>query len=157
MFESNITSITKSEVGSPGEKNASLSQDNVYGDIKYNLETGIFGKLQKRISDSRLMEVASLNDVEIGKAEIMTVLDGNKKESFEIEILSIDKKNDTKNFLIKVTDERLINKTGGIVKGMSGSPIIQNGKIIGAVTHTIVDKPTKGYGISIIKMLESIE
>lgn len=157
VFESSITSITKSEIGTPGEKNASLNQDNVYGDIKYNLETGIFGKLQKRISDSALMEVAEIDEVEIGKAEIMTVLDGGKKETFEIEILSIDKKSDTKNFLIKVTDKDLINKTGGIVKGMSGSPIIQNGKIIGAITHTIVDKPKEGYGISIIKMLESIE
>jgi len=103
------------------------------------------------------MEVADIDEVEIGKAEIITVLDGSKKENFEIEILSIDKKSDTKNFLIKVTDKGLINKTGGIVKGMSGSPIIQNGKIIGAITHTIVDKPQEGYGISIIKMLESIE
>ena len=71
---------------------------NIYGDIKYNLETGIFGKLQKRISDSALMEVADIDEVEIGKAEIMTVLDGNKKETFEIEILSIDKNSDTKNF-----------------------------------------------------------
>ena len=101
--------------------------------------------------------VASMDEVELGKAEIITVIDGNKKETFDIEIISIDKKNDTKNFLVKVTDEGLINKTGGIVKGMSGSPIIQNGKIIGAITHTIVDKPTKGYGISIIKMLESVD
>ena len=95
VFESSITSITKCVVGSPGEKNASLKQDNVYGDIKYNLETGIFGKLQKRISDSALMEVASIDEVELGKAEIITVLDGDEKETFEIEILSIDKKNDT--------------------------------------------------------------
>ena len=157
VFESNITSITKGTIGSPGEKNASLNKDNVYGDIKYNLETGIYGTLEKRISDSALTEVASIDEVEIGKAEIITVLNGKEKETFEIEILSIDEKSETKNFLIKVTDEELIKKTGGIVKGMSGSPIIQNGKIIGAITHTIVDKPTKGYGISIIKMLESIE
>lgn len=157
VFESSITSITKSTIGLPGEKNASLNYDNIYGDIKYNLKTGIYGKLQERISDSSPMEVASINEVEIGKAEIMTVLSGSEKESFEIEILSIDSKSDTKNFLVKVTDKKLINETGGIVKGMSGSPIIQNGKIIGAITHTIVDKPTKGYAISIIKMLESIE
>ena len=157
IFESKITSITRGSIGSPGEKNASLNQKNVYGNIEYNLETGIFGKLDKRISDSALTEVASIDEVEIGKAEIITVLDGKEKQTFEIEILSIDEKSETKNFLIKVTDKDLINKTGGIIKGMSGSPIIQNGKIIGAITHTIVDKPTKGYGISIIKMLESIE
>lgn len=157
VFESSITSITKSSVGSPGEKNASLNYENVYGDIKYNLKTGIYGKLQKRISDSALMEVSDIDGVQIGEAQIITVLDGDEKKYYDIEIVSIDKKSDTKNFLIKVVDKELIDKTGGIVKGMSGSPIIQNGKIIGAVTHTIVDKPTKGYGISIIKMLESIE
>ena len=104
-----------------------------------------------------MLEVGSIDDAKIGKAEIITVINENEKQVFEIEILSIDKSNDTKNFLIKVTDENLINKTGGIVKGMSGSPIIQNGKIIGAVTHAIVDNPKKGYGISIIKMLESVE
>lgn len=157
VFKSDITSITKGSVGLTGEKNASLDSDKVYGDIKYNLKTGIFGKLNERISDSELLEVAELDEVKIGKAEIITVINGNEKESFDIEILSIDKKNDTKNFLIEITDELLLEKTGGIIKGMSGSPIIQNGKIIGAITHTIVDKPNKGYGISIIKMLESIE
>lgn len=157
VFKSSITSITKSKIGSPGEKNATLNQEDIYGDILYNLETGIFGTLKEMISDSSPLEVATMNEVNLGPAEIVTVLEGNKKETFDIEIVSIDKKNDTKNFLVKVTDERLINRTGGIVKGMSGSPIIQNNKIIGAITHTIVDKPTNGYGISIIKMLESIE
>lgn len=157
VFKSNITSITKSTIGSPGEKNATLDNKNVYGDIKYNLKTGIFGTLNEKINDSEPLMVASIDEVELGKAEIITVIEGNKKEKFDIEIISIDKKNDTKNFLIKVTDEGLIDETGGIVKGMSGSPIIQNNKIIGAITHTIVDKPTKGYGISIIKMLESVE
>ena len=157
VFKSDITSITKSTIGTPGEKNATLEPKNIYGDIKYNLKTGIFGKLNEKISNSEPLMVASMDEVELGKAEIITVIDGNKKETFDIEIISIDKKNDTKNFLVKVTDEGLINKTGGIVKGMSGSPIIQNGKIIGAITHTIVDKPTKGYGISIIKMLESVD
>lgn len=157
VFASMITSINKSVAGIPGEKNASLDQKNIYGNVKYNLKTGIFGNLDKRISNSEALEVASMDEVKIGKAEIITVLDGNKKETFEIEILSIDKKNETKNFLIKVIDKDLIARTGGIVKGMSGSPIIQNGKIIGAITHTVVDNPTKGYGISIIKMLESVE
>ena len=126
-------------------------------DIKYNLETGIFGKLTKKISNEQAIEVMSINDVKIGKAEIITVLEDNKKEKFDIEILSIDKDNPTKNFFIKVIDKKLLEKTGGIVKGMSGSPIIQDGKIVGAVTHTVLDDPSKGFGISIIKMLESVE
>ena len=157
VFSSKITSITKASIGNPGEKNAKLNYHDVYGDIEYNLETGIYGKLNKEIKSDSLLEVGNLDDVKIGKAEIITVLDNNQKEHFDIEILSIDKKHDTKNFLIKVVDERLINTTGGIIKGMSGSPIIQNNKIIGAVTHTIVDNPQKGYGISIVKMLESKE
>ncbi len=157
IFSSKITSITKSSVGIPGEKNAKINSKDILGNIKYNIETGIFGNLNEKISDEEIMEVGSISDVKIGKAEIITVINDNDKQKFDIEILSIDKNNDTKNFLIKITDEDLLAKTGGIVKGMSGSPIIQDGKIIGAVTHAIVDNPKKGYGISIIKMLESVE
>ena len=103
------------------------------------------------------MPVAELDEIEIGKAEMITVLNDNKKERYEIEILSIDKNSKTKNFMFKITDNNLLQISGGVVKGMSGSPVIQNGKIIGAVTHAIVDSPEKGFGISIIKMLESIE
>ena len=157
IFSSKIVSVSKSSIGSPGEKNAKIDSNNILGSIDYNIDTGIFGKLKKKNENEKLMEVASIDEVKIGKAEIVTVLEDNKKEHFEIEILSIDKKNATKNFLIEIKDERLIDKTGGIIRGMSGSPIIQNGKIIGAITHTIVDNPKKGYGISIIKMLESVE
>ena len=157
IFSSSITSIKKSIVGLPGEKNASLNFKKVFGDIKLNIITGIYGTLQENISKDKPVEVMNLSEVKIGKAEIITVLDGTKKETYEVEILSINQKSDTKNFLIKITDQNLIEKTGGIIKGMSGSPIMQNGKIIGAITHAIVDDPLKGYGISIIKMLESVE
>ena len=157
VFESTITSIKKASFNQPGEKNAKLNVSKKIGDIKYNKQTGIYGKLDKLISNSHPLEVASISDVKIGKAEIITVLDGNKKESYEIEILSIDKNSETKNFLFRIKDDNLLNKTGGVIKGMSGSPIIQDKKIIGAVTHTILDTPNKGYGISIVKMLESIE
>ena len=156
IYSSKVTSITKAS-NIPGEKNANINTKDIYGDIKLNLKTGIFGKLNKKISDEKAIEVMNINDVKIGKAEIITTLSNNKKEYYDIEILSIDKYNPTKNFLIKITDEKLINETGGIVKGMSGSPIIQDGKIIGAITHTIVNNPKKGFGISIEKMLESIE
>ena len=157
IFKSKITSIIKATENATGEKNARLDLNNIYGDITLNLETGIFGKLTKTITDTKAIPVATIDEVKIGKAEIITVLSNNKKETFDIEILSIDKENQTKNFVIKVVDSNLLRKTGGIIKGMSGSPIIQDGKLIGAITHTIVDNPKKGYGISIIKMLESIE
>lgn len=156
IFSSKITSITKANTIKPGEKNASINTKDIYGNIKYNLETGIFGNFSKQIDNKDKLEVMNIDDVKIGKAEIITVLTNNKKEHYNIEILSINKDNKTKNFLIKVVDERLLKETGGIVKGMSGSPIIQDNKIIGVVTHTIVDNPTKGFGISITKMLESV-
>ena len=157
IFSSKITSITKSSNNKPGEKNATINTKDIYGDISYNLETGIFGKLSKKINDDKSIEVMNINDVKVGKAEIITVLSNNKKDYYDIEILSIDKSNTTKNFLIKVVDERLLHETGGIVKGMSGSPIIQDGKLVGVITHTIVDNPKKGFGISIEKMLESVK
>ena len=157
IFSSKITSITKGSITSLGEKNAKINTNDIYGNILYNFETGIFGKLSKQISNEKPIEVASIDEVNIGKAEIITVLNDNKKETFDVEIISIDKANATKNFVIKVIDQDLLNKTGGIIKGMSGSPIIQDGKIIGAITHAILNNPKKGYGISIIKMLESME
>ena len=157
IYSSEITSIIKSTKDKAGEKNAKINTKDIYGKINKNLDTGIFGILSKKISDSSPVEIANIDEVMIGKAEIITVLNDNQKEKYNIEILSIDKSNPTKNFFIKITDNRLLEKTGGIVKGMSGSPIIQNGKLIGAITHTIIDNSDKGYGISIIKMLESVK
>lgn len=157
IFKSDVVSIDKSSDGNPGEKNAKFYFETTYGTIEKNLETGIYGTYNDTYSTNNLIEVASLKEIKIGKAYLRTTLDDNKIANFEIEILSIDLKNDTKNILFKITDQELLAKTGGIVKGMSGSPIIQDNKIIGAVTHTVISDNTKGYGISITKMLESIE
>lgn len=157
IFKSDVTSIDKSQNGQTGEKNAKFYFDTVYGTIEQNEETGIYGTYSEDYNSKKLVEVGSIDEIELGEAYIKTTLDNNKVENFNIEILSIDKESDTKNILFKVTDSTLLEKTGGIVKGMSGSPIIQNNKIIGAVTHTVISDNTKGYGISIIKMLESME
>ncbi len=157
IFKSDVTSIDKSQNGQTGEKNAKFYFDTVYGTIEQNEETGIYGTYSEDYNSKELVEVGSIDEIELGEAYIKTTLDNNKVENFNIEILSIDKESDTKNILFKVTDSTLLEKTGGIVKGMSGSPIIQNNKIIGAVTHTVISDNTKGYGISIIKMLESME
>ena len=157
IFKSDVVSIDKSRDGEPGEKNAKFYIDETYGTIEKNEETGIYGTYSDDYNSNNLVEVGNIDDIKLGNAIIKTTLDNNKVEDFNIEILSIDKDSDTKNILFKITDEKLLAKTGGIVKGMSGSPIIQNNKIIGAVTHTVISDNTRGYGISIIKMLESME
>ena len=105
--------------------------------------------------NEKTIEVGSKEDVQVGEASIYTVLDGNEKKEYAIEITSIQEFSDVKNISFQITDEELLQKAGGIVQGMSGSPIVQNGKLIGAVTHVIVDNPTTGYGIFITTMLET--
>ena len=157
IFKSEITSIDKSIDGHAGEKNAKFYFDVNYGTIEKNLETGIFGTYNNVYNKNDAVEVLNITDVKLGNASIRTTLDDNKVKEYDIEILNIDTSSNTKNILFKVIDKTLLSKTGGIVKGMSGSPIMQNGKIIGAVTHTVISDNAKGYGISIVKMLESVE
>ena len=101
-----------------------------------------------------VIEVGKINEITKSKAYIRTVINNDEVEDFEIDIINIDTNNKTKNILFEITDKKLLDKTGGIVQGMSGSPIIQNNKIIGAVTHVIVSDTKKGYGIFITTMLE---
>ncbi len=157
IYSSYITSINKSRDGVAGEKIGESDIDNKYGIINKNTNKGIFGEYQKDIGNKTKMKVGTPNDIKLGKASIYTVLDGDTVEEYEINIDSIDKNNDLKNILFTITDKRLLDKTGGIVQGMSGSPIIQNNKIIGAITHVIVDDCTRGYGIFITNMLDESE
>ncbi len=157
IFKAIVSGIDRSLDGKTGEKNAKFYFDTNYGTIEKNLETGIYGTYTKEYDKNNIIEVASIDEIQIGNAYIKTTLEENKVEEFNIEILNIDKSSPTKNILFEIKDSKLLEKTGGIVKGMSGSPIIQNNKIIGAVTHTVISDNTKGYGISIIKMLESME
>ena len=157
IFKSVVTSVDRSTLGSPGGKNAKFYIDKTYGSIDKNLDTGIYGVYNQTLPEIKTLKVANLDEVEKGKAYIYTVVDGEEVEKFEINITKIDKKNKIKNIFFEVIDERLLEKTGGIVQGMSGSPIIQGDNIIGAVTHVVVSSPRIGYGISIIKMLEDGE
>lgn len=154
IFYSNITGITKSSGGNPGEKNATFDIEDVYGSIKQNASSGIFGTYKKEFDNNNLIEIGTKEEIKLGEAKMLTVLNGNTKEEFTINITSIDKKNNIKNILFEITDETLIKKTNGVVSGMSGSPIIQNGKLVAAVTHVVVQNPIKGYGILIETMLE---
>lgn len=158
IFESNVTNIDRSENGSPGAKDATLNTNNVNGKINENTTSGIFGIYTNNIPNKKKYKVAKVEDIKLGKAKILTVLNGNDIKEYEIEIIKINKNDKTnKSMLFKITDEELINKTGGIVQGMSGSPIIQGEYIIGAVTHVVVNNPTNGYGIFITNMLEEAE
>ena len=155
ICESDITGIEKGTRGSGGEKNAIYNADQVYGAIDKNDETGVYGTYTDDYNKEDLIEIST--EIEVGLAHMKTVIDGDKKEDFEITILNIDKDHETKNILFEVTDKTLLEKGNGIVQGMSGSPIIQNGKLVGAVTHVVVDDPHKGYGILITNMLEESE
>ncbi|MBO6145356.1 MAG: SpoIVB peptidase [Bacilli bacterium] len=154
IYYSYITGITKSNNGNPGEKEAETNQDIKYGIIKENTKSGIFGEYTAEIKEDELYEIG---EPQIGKASLLTVISGENLESFDIQIEKLNLDDETKNIVFKITDERLLSKTGGIVQGMSGSPIIQNNKVVGAVTHVIVDDITKGYGILITSMLKEAE
>lgn len=157
IYNSYITDIRKSKDGVPGEKVANSHLDDIIGTINTNTKKGIFGTYNSDLNKNNLVEIGTLDEVKLGKASMLTVIENDIVEEFDINIDKIDKKDELKNILFTITDKRLLEKTGGIVQGMSGSPIMQGGKLVGAVTHVIVDDCEKGYGISIINMLEESE
>lgn len=158
IYNSNVTSVEKSVRGEPGAKNANTNSNDVFGDVKENKVSGIFGNYTKEINKDNLYKVAVYEDIKLGEAKIITVIEGTLKKEYNINILKVNNdKTDNKNILFEITDSNLINKTGGIVQGMSGSPIIQGNNIIGAVTNVVVNNPKRGYGILITTMLEEGE
>ena len=157
IFRSSVTGIDRSVRGIPGGKNAKFYSGDTYGLISKNNLYGIYGDYTSEIDYNNVIDVGDIDEVNLGAAEFYTVIDGEKKESFDIEITKVDKNNDFKNIFFNITDTELIEKTGGIIQGMSGSPIIQNNKIVGVVTHVVVSNPISGYGINIKTMLEEGE
>ncbi|SFI50483.1 MULTISPECIES: SpoIVB peptidase [unclassified Bacillus (in: firmicutes)] len=159
IVRSTVTSIERGSNGDPGEKLARFSPDHeVIGNITTNSPFGIFGKLNTEMKNGIMDEalpIALSHQVKEGPAKILTVIDQDKVEAFDIEIVSTvpQKFPATKGMVVKITDKRLLEKTGGIVQGMSGSPIVQDGKLVGAVTHVFVNDPTSGYGVHIEWML----
>jgi len=153
VVTSKIVSIVKGERGKPGEIQGRIGSGQKIGEIIKNTAFGIYGIINQKsnidISQSEEMEVALRSEIKQGKAYILCELESGKTEKYEIEIEKIYSSNnyDNKSMLIKVTDERLLEKTGGIIQGMSGSPIIQNEKFVGAVTHVLVSDPTQGYAV----------
>ncbi len=157
IFRNQITSITKSFDGTAGSKNAKFYPDTLYGTINKNTAYGIYGFYEVNFPEKELVEVAEPSEIEIGKAKIYTVLNNEEIKEYEIEITKINETSQIKNITFEIKDKELLDKTGGVVQGMSGSPIIQNGKLVGAVTHVIIDNPKTGYGIFITTMLEEGE
>lgn len=147
--------VHRGECGKPGELSGILTEK-ALGEIARNNECGVFGVLSEFDSAGELFEVGCRSDVHEGEATIISTIKNGKSAEYKIEIYDIDRNSDgSKSFRIRVTDKTLVALTGGIVRGMSGSPIIQDGKLVGAVTHVLVAKPTEGYGIFIENMLNA--
>lgn len=162
LVTTNIVSITKGEKGKPGEIKGSIETGEKIGDVFKNTSFGIYGTVSQKsklgISSNDEIEVALRDEIKQGEAEIICELEDGKKENYKIQIQKVYTSNnyDNKSMLIKITDERLLEKTGGIVQGMSGSPIIQNGKFVGAVTHVLVNDPIVGYGVFADMMIKQM-
>ena len=157
IYDAKVSSIVKSRDGRAGEKNANYNRNIIKGIIEENEISGIFGKYNYDINTDNKLEVGKSSNVKPGEAKIRTVIEDDKVEEFTINILRLDEYSKTKNILFEITDNRLLEKTGGIIQGMSGSPIIQDNKIIGAVNYVIVNSTAKGYGVFITTMLEEGE
>ncbi len=149
IVDVSINDVVKGHPGSPGELQGVFHENTLLGELTANRDTGVFGKLFFDYSNPYEIPMAFRQEVQEGPAQILTTISGNTPQVFDIVIekISFGQNNPTKNMVIRITDPSLLEKTGGIIQGMSGSPIIQNGKLVGAVTHVFVNDPSKGYGI----------
>lgn len=154
-----VNGVKKGAAGAPGELQGSFSSVSAIGTLELNCEDGLFGIISSFTPCNEAIPLGMRQEIEVGDAYIYTTINGNKPEKYKIVIEKIDlhDSKDSKNMIIRVTDKELLEKTGGIVQGMSGSPIIQNGKLVGAVTHVFVNNPTKGYAIFADAMYECSE
>ncbi len=160
LMGSEVVGVKRGKEGEPGELEGKYDLNCDFADISKNSEGGIFGNIidKNALKNAKMLPVATKDEIKREKATILSNIEGNTVSEYEIEIEEIYRDGaDTKNLLIRVTDPRLLEKTGGIVRGMSGSPILQNGKLVGAVTHVLINDPTRGYGIFIENMLSEAE
>ncbi len=153
VYDCSITGYVKGERGKPGELRGIFTRKNEKGKIEKNCEFGVFGKIKKNAFKG-LTEIVT-GEAKPGNAEIYSTINGKEPQNYAISIIKCDDLNSIKNYVIKITDERLLDSTGGIVQGMSGSPIVQGGKLVGAVTHVFINDPSRGFGISIENMLKN--
>ena len=157
-YRAQVISVKKGQAGDPGLLRGSADALGICGSLLKNTPQGVFGITREGWLGEAL-PVAAFDSIHPGKAYIRSTVDESGVQEYSVEILKIypGNRTDGRNFLLRVTDPELISKTGGIVQGMSGSPIIQDGKLVGAVTHVLVNDPTRGYGIFIENMLEAAE
>ncbi len=156
LMESTVTGVVKGSAGFPGELCGSFGSGKALGSIEENTCFGIFGTMDAAPTENACLPVAECGEICTGEAEILANISGDEVERFDIEIRRIyENEENGRDMLICVTDPELLAATGGIVQGMSGSPIIQDGMLIGAVTHVLVNDPQTGYGIFIENMLEA--
>ncbi len=157
VLDAKINGVTKGKIGTAGELKGVFNAKKI-GVLTKNTDCGIFGVLSTQATcPENKMKICPINDVKEGEAYIWCTLDENGPKKYSIDISSVDYSNSSlKNFKVRITDKELLAKSGGIVQGMSGSPIIQNGKIVGAVTHVLINDPTQGYGIFIENMLKTL-
>ena len=151
LITTRVLSIIKGQNGNPGKIQGSINEQTEMGTIKKNSIFGIYGNVNDiskiKINQNRTMDVATRNEIKLGNATILCSVDGEEPKEYKIQIdkIYINNDYDNKSMLIKITDEKLLEKTGGIIQGMSGSPVIQNGKFIGAVTNVLINDSTRGY------------
>lgn len=155
LVDSDLTEIVKGQKGAAGELMGKVNMEEKLAHIEKNTEVGIYGTTEEMVFTGEALPIAKADEVKKGEAVLLSDLEGGKVKEYSLEIESIDpdggKRN--KDMTIRITDERLLNLTGGIVQGMSGSPILQDGKLVGAVTHVMLNEPVKGYGTFIETML----
>lgn len=153
IYGCNITGYVKGERGAPGELRGVIMKNEAVAKIDVNTESGVYGTLGDDYNLTNKTEI-EIGDGKMGDAFIYTTIDGGTPKKYSVSIVKADTVlTDTKNYVIKITDKELLDTTGGIVQGMSGSPIVQNGKLVGAVTHVFINDPTRGFGISINNMI----
>lgn len=151
-----IHDVQRGQKGSAGELRGYFTSSDPVGDVQATLETGVYGTLNASPVEHEAVEIAMKQEIKLGNAQILATVDGDTPQYYDAQIQSVDYsgENHTKNMVIRITDSKLLARTGGIVQGMSGSPVLQNGKLIGAVTHVFLNDPTQGYGIFAENMLE---
>ena len=150
IFECNINSAIKGVRGRPGELRGSINTNNKIANVEENKFNGVFGSIDNFLNFP-LLEIET-GTPQMGNASIYTTVCGKTPKKYDISIIKYDKSKEDKNLVIKITDKDLLEITNGIVQGMSGSPIVQNGRLVGAVTHVFINDPTRGFGISIENM-----
>lgn len=155
VYACSIVGVSKGVRGRAGELRGMFLSEKSIGNADKLSHAGIYGKKTKEYSCAELKEASATSaNVKPGKASIYSTVSGETPKEYSVEIVKVDKGNrENKNYVVKITDENLIAQTGGIVQGMSGSPIVQNGNLVGAITHVFVNDPTRGYGIDIAQML----